>query len=150
MANLNLATQDWQIQFFRTGGVAIVAGYAYLDIIFWSATTRFYGYARLGGVATGGAWGGLGAADDTPWWKLSPDAGFSMNELHGAAGRAELDYGLGGNFDGVLKAWNQSNEWLFSGSGFTGRGRGSPVVYGAAHATIRGTWQFKESWAFED
>jgi hypothetical protein len=139
---------DWQILFRELGGATLGLGGAWIDFAFWSPTARFYGWARLGGVSAGFSGGALYGSDDSSMWLvLSPDAAFSMNELHGSAGRAELDFGFRGKIDGVLKSWNHFG-WLFSGSEFTIRSDGTRRA--AGHVWIRGTWELKEVWGFQD
>jgi hypothetical protein len=143
-------TVDWQILFYQLAGGTLVLGYSWIDFLFWSRRARFYGWARLGGMSAGLAGGQLSGDTSNPdlWMELSPDRSFSMNELHGTAGRAELDFGLGGQIDGTLKAWASSWDWLFSDFKFTIRSDGSTRA--AGHVWIKGTWQLKQTWGFQD
>ena len=152
MANLNQEAYDWQIRFYRTGGVALGTGIAYVDILFWSAIARFFGYARLSGATTGTALGALVGSDASPWDEVPHFRAFSMNELHGISGRAEINYSPAG-VGGYLDAWNRrdSQPWMFYKCGFSGVSDGSFLnSYGAGKVTISGLWQLKEVWAYED
>jgi len=148
-SSADVDTLDWQILFYSLGGSTIAMGAAWIDFLFWSRKARFYGWARLGGVSAGLGGGTLSGNTSNPdlWMELSPDRSFSMNELHGAAGTAELDFGLRGRIDGTLKAWI-GQEWLVSGFDFTIRADGSTRA--AGHVWIRGTWTLKQTWGFQD